>query len=408
MTKGKLLTTPTRLFKLILPLTTSDVNSDRRDVEPLALLVHPQQPLSYLERLIQSELPTIKSEDGKERIPVIHFKAEDSMTEDVAAAGNADADADADSDARQTNDEDSTANEQEQQLDEQEGPEDPSHTHLRPRTKASADELRGGPGEGGVESYSALGRESPKNTNEDTPFVRWSKSTEIGDFIRDAARGKEFAVEIEGAPREIRVGVPSFGDRTYYLRMRLRKKSKEIASLADIKKECDRLAELAGQRVAYFGFSLMTGWMGLVYYLTFKTELGWDVMEPVTYLVGLGGLIGGYLWFLLNKREASYRSAMNLTVSRRQNKLYEAKGLDLKRWEYLVEEANALRKEIISVAMEYDTEYDEARDMKDDKVIEALKEHRHEKKRMRGKSGGDEQDEEEGEREPRKWEGARG
>ena len=29
-----------------------------------------------------------------------------------------------------------------------------------------------------------------------------------------------------------------------------------------------------------------------VYYLTFETSLGWDVMEPVTYLVGLSGLIG--------------------------------------------------------------------------------------------------------------------
>jgi len=327
------------------------------------------------------------------------------MTDDAPPGANASHE----EDARQANDEDSAANEQEQQLDEQEGPEDASHTHLRPRSKASADELRGGPGEGGVESYSGLGRESTEDNNENKPFVRWSKSTEIGDFIRDAARGKEFAVEIEGAPREIRVGVPSFGDRTYYLRMRLRKKSKEIASLADIKKECDRLAELAGQRVAYFGFSLMAGWMGLVYYLTFKTELGWDVMEPVTYLVGLGGLLGGYLWFLLNKREASYRSAMNLTVSRRQNKLYEAKGLDLKRWEYLVEEANALRKEIIAVAMEYDTEYDEGRDMKDDKVIDVLKEHRQEKKKMRkGQSDGEDEEEEREKRAPKKWEGARG
>lgn len=35
---GKLLTTPSRLLKLILPLTTLDKNSDRKDVEPLALL----------------------------------------------------------------------------------------------------------------------------------------------------------------------------------------------------------------------------------------------------------------------------------------------------------------------------------------------------------------------------------
>ena len=35
---GKLLTTPSRLLKLIIPLTTTDKNTDRKDVEPLALL----------------------------------------------------------------------------------------------------------------------------------------------------------------------------------------------------------------------------------------------------------------------------------------------------------------------------------------------------------------------------------
>lgn len=35
---GKLLTTPSRLLKLVIPLTTLDKNTDRKDVEPLALL----------------------------------------------------------------------------------------------------------------------------------------------------------------------------------------------------------------------------------------------------------------------------------------------------------------------------------------------------------------------------------
>lgn len=132
-----------------------------------------------------------------------------------------------------------------------------------------------------IEVYSGRGRESDAE-EEDLKFVRWSKSTEIGDFIRDAARGREFGIEIEGAPREIRVAVPSFNDRTYYLRMRLRKKAQEIASMAKIKKECDIDAHNHGQRIAYAGFGGMFGWGALVAYLTFMTDLGWDVMEPVT------------------------------------------------------------------------------------------------------------------------------
>lgn len=83
---GKLLTTPSRLLKLILPLTTRDKNSDRKDIEPLALLVHPQQPLSYLERLIQSELPMITAKDGHtEKVPEVYFRAEDSAQDEIKA-----------------------------------------------------------------------------------------------------------------------------------------------------------------------------------------------------------------------------------------------------------------------------------------------------------------------------------
>lgn len=297
------------MFKLVLPLTTRDYNSDRKDQEPLALLIHPQQPLSYLERLIQAELPVVTI-DNKERIPSIHFWAVDSTKDDIPPGEEGSASEIEDADEHSQRDE---ANKKESQkqthsqeesrlLDKHEGPESPSHTHIRTKSPATAAELRGGPGEGGVETYSGLGQDAthaPEPSRDD--FVRWSKSTEIGDFVRDAARGREFAVEIEGAPREIRVGVPSFGDRTYYLRMRLRKRAREIASMADIKRECDVAAENGAQRVAYAGFGGMVVWLGVVYYLTFRTDLGWDFMEPVTYLVGLGGILTGYGWFLLNK-----------------------------------------------------------------------------------------------------------
>lgn len=77
---------------------------------------------------------------------------------------------------------------------------------------------------------------------------------------------------------------------------------------------------------------------------------------------------------------------MNLTISRRQNKLYQLKGFDLQRWETLTDEANALRKEIKAVAREYDVDWDEKIDERDEKVTEALKEIREAKKAKSGKS----------------------
>ncbi|KAL9612449.1 MAG: hypothetical protein Q9167_002958 [Letrouitia subvulpina] len=349
---GKLLTTPSHLLKLVVPLTTIDQNSDRKDVEPLALLVHPKQPLSYLERLIQSELPSIKTEQGAEKVPAVRFRAEDSAQDEL------------------------TPNKETSRENVEDGPE-----VSKPDGKA---EEAGKRGDGSVERYSGLGHEGPDIENGgDRNFVRWSSSTEVGDFIRDAARGKEFAIEIEGASKDIRIAVPSFNDRTFYLRQRLRKTSGKIADMAIIKKECDLAAHKSAQRVAIGGAGLLVGYWYLVYRLTFETDLGWDTMEPVTYLVGLSTLICGYLWFLYHNREVSYRSALNLTISRRQTQLYQSKGFDHQRWESLIEDGNALRREIKQVASEYDVEWDETMDEKDEKVTEALKQDRVEKKKQR-------------------------
>jgi hypothetical protein len=89
----------------------------------------------------------------------------------------------------------------------------------------------------------------------------------------------------------------------------------------------------------------------------------------------------GYLWFLYHNREVSYRSALNLTVSRRQNSLYQARGFDLQKWEAMIEEANVLRKEIKQVANEYDVEWDERADEGSEEVHDALKEERDKSKK---------------------------
>ncbi|CZR58296.1 uncharacterized protein PAC_08188 [Phialocephala subalpina] len=420
MTKGKLLTTPSRLLKLILPLTTLDKNTDRKSIEPLALLVHPQQPLSYLERLIQSELPQIKSEDGKYKAPQVYFRAEDSAQDEIAAdTRDEELDNEEEEDVqgevegqeraeKQVKEEGSDAqmidgklvklgkieNSSEKKEDQDSGRQVLTSPKDIEKEKLES-YIRGGPGEGGVESYSGQGREGSDNS--DRKFVRWSSSTEIGDFIRDAARGKEFAVEIEGASKEIRVGVPSFSDRTHYLRVRLRKTSRKLADLASVKKECDELAHRSAQRLAMGGFAVLLTWWGAIYHFTFQTDYGWDTMEPITYLAGLSTIMLGYLWFLYHNREVSYRAALNLTVSRRQNSLYQARGFDVQKWENLIEEANALRKEVKQVANEYDVEWDERQDEGSEEVHDALKE-----ERQKGKKGDREGDEGEDEEKPNK------
>jgi hypothetical protein len=280
------------LLKLILPLTTLDKNSDRKSIEPLALLVHPQQPLSYLERLIQSELPMIKSKDGTEKVPAVHFRAEDSAQDEIKTSGSKgeeglDLEEEGMRQMHEEGTEETMVDGELIKLGKIENSED-KMKRIAEEQKEKDDDggriesgLRGGPGEGGVESYSGAGREASSSQGEQK-FVRWSSSTEIGDFIRDAARGKEFAVEIEGSSNEIRVGVPSFNDRTHYLRVRLRKTSRRLANFASIKKECDELAHRSAQRLAMGGFALLVSWWAAIYHFTFQTSYGWDTMEPIT------------------------------------------------------------------------------------------------------------------------------
>ena len=109
------------------------------------------------------------------------------------------------------------------------------------------------------------------------------------------------------------------------------------------------------------------------------------MLTYLQYLVGLSTLIGGYVWFLYHNREVSYRSAMNFTISRRQQKLYQQHNFDVRKWEVLIEDGNALRKEIKAVANEYDVEWDELKEEKDQKVVEALRKDRKKKEGKKDK-----------------------
>ena len=118
-------------------------------------------------------------------------------------------------------------------------------------------------------------------------------------------------------------------------------------------------------------------------------------MEPVTYIVGILAVLGGYGYFLSNRREASYSNALHLTVSRRQQVLYESKGFDLSRWQTVIDEANHLRKEIRVIASEYDVEWSEKSDAKNEDVVKALRSSRRKARKREQEEEDDDDDVEE-------------
>ncbi|TFK31782.1 hypothetical protein BDQ12DRAFT_660071 [Crucibulum laeve] len=221
---------------------------------------------------------------------------------------------------------------------------------------------------------------------------QWSDSTDVGDFIRDAARAAKFSICItygdpapghpalkqaasryvvvdetkdgkgyekgEGKNKEVTetildVEVPTFADRTRFLRRRLGATEKKLQAMEGLKNECDREAHRGAKRMAMGGFAMLVVYWGAVARLTFW-DYGWEIMEPITYLSGLSTVILGYLWFLYQGREVSYTSVLDRSISARREALYKARGLDIEQWVDLVSERKGLRKEIARIAEDYD------------------------------------------------------
>ncbi|KAH7928360.1 hypothetical protein BV22DRAFT_1005004 [Leucogyrophana mollusca] len=195
-----------------------------------------------------------------------------------------------------------------------------------------------------------------RSTSRTGQTFEWSDSTDIGDFIKDAARDAEFSIHIKpenGDETVIRVEVPTFADRTRFLQRRLDLVNRELDSMAGLKLACDKEARKGARRMALGGFGMLVVYWGAVARLTFW-DYGWDIMEPITYLSGLSTVICGYLWFLYQGREVSYSSVLDRSVSARREALYKARGLDIERWVDLMGEAKSLRREIRMIAEDYD------------------------------------------------------
>ncbi|KAJ3804696.1 hypothetical protein F5876DRAFT_53042 [Lentinula aff. lateritia] len=203
-------------------------------------------------------------------------------------------------------------------------------------------------------------RSTPSTSSpHDLRQFEWSDSTDIGDFIRDAARAAKFSIHItpdasNGEQEQvITVRVPTFADRTRFLRRRLDAVNHQLATMEGLKRECDREARKGARRMALGGFGMLVVYWAAVARLTFW-DYGWDIMEPITYLSGLSTVICGYLWFLYQGREVSYTSVLDRSVSSRREALYEKRGLDIEKWMELVSEKKHLMREIGQIKEDYE------------------------------------------------------
>lgn len=135
----------------------------------------------------------------------------------------------------------------------------------------------------------------------DGKAVQWSDSTDLGDFIRAAARSAEFTIAIthernhrhgRGLPhaREededgdaagmketlLTVAVPTFADRTRFMQRRLRLVGSLLHEMEGLKERCDAEARQGARHMALGGFGILVVYWGAVARLTFW-DYGWCV-----------------------------------------------------------------------------------------------------------------------------------
>lgn len=135
--------------------------------------------------------------------------------------------------------------------------------------------------------------------------MQWADSTDLGDFIRSAARPAAFTISITHGPvtkgrrsarvrgsgsgvasagkgeetteTQLTISVPTFADRTRFLQRRLRLASSRIKAMEGLKELCDAEARRGARKMAMGGFGILVVYWGAVARLTFW-DYGWCVL----------------------------------------------------------------------------------------------------------------------------------
>ncbi|KAF8473387.1 hypothetical protein BDZ91DRAFT_714554 [Kalaharituber pfeilii] len=320
--EGRLVSTPSQKFKFILPIpsTAGHVSSS------LAFIVDPAKPLSYLQQLIQSELPFCPTGPLHVSFNTSDIELPDSVTNDTCIATPINSALDSDPISIQY-------------------------------------------------SNSTENRNKSKTCD---ASIRWSASTEIGAFIGDSSKARFFTIIIS-PPTEnarvplakIRVTLPSFEERISVLRAQLRGIATDISHLSPLKSECDAAAQSAVQQrsilaLAVSGFvSILLPVAILMIFASLyqPSVLGATIhTQPVTtYLAaGIGDilLLGAfaYLWTTYNSN-----SREKIPDPAAARKVYHERGFNLDKWEYLLTDERSLKTEIRKIAEEYGVHWDEER-----------------------------------------------
>uniref|UniRef100_A0A6B2L5Z2 Calcium uniporter protein n=1 Tax=Arcella intermedia TaxID=1963864 RepID=A0A6B2L5Z2_9EUKA len=124
------------------------------------------------------------------------------------------------------------------------------------------------------------------------------------------------------------------------LRSELHKLLPLYLPLNNVKQDLDVRAEKKAKRWMAGALAYLTVQFGLLARMVW-IDFNWDIMEPITYFVGVFTMMGGYLFFVLYNEDYTYKALENRQRMLALKKLYISEEFNWQKW-------NALHQKVLT------------------------------------------------------------
>ena len=112
----------------------------------------------------------------------------------------------------------------------------------------------------------------------------------------------------------------------------------KVIVLSNQKKEIDDRATTFTKRIVVGALAYLVAQATVVAKLTFASRLGWDIMEPITYLVTFMTAVFGLGYFSVSRKDYMYETVWDQLQEKRQKSLYLKDNFDLINYEAMLDE----------------------------------------------------------------------
>lgn len=182
--------------------------------------------------------------------------------------------------------------------------------------------------------------ETPLSISLTTPDVKVLHQIIQQGGLRVTINGNKFVVHLSPASD------PEVMNEIQRLETHLRDLYIAQAPLEKIKRRLDYLAERRADRFLWGSLVYLVFQAGVVAKLTFFSRFGWDVMEPITYMLNFTVITGSLAWFQINKVDYTYDALRKKLVERYCKKLCRHFRFDMSRWDQVDREVKSTKERL--------------------------------------------------------------